>query len=147
MKIQKKILGCDWLHEISITVRATREVTSLPNERLQRLAMLESNLLIKNLLEIASNNQQVLQQNLALDILNWIVSIRLARYRCSKNYFNKFSKNETINDMAATDVMSQQSECVQIIEQSLGEIVKKCILLNNRSVAHKCTKLITVTMM
>lgn len=121
------------MHEISITVRATREVSNITNERLQRLAMLESNSLLKNLLVIATSNHLPLMQSVAMDILIWILSIRLARYRCPRNY-------------ASTDVNAQQSFCVNIVEQHLNELINKCILLNNRSVAHKCVKLVIATM-
>jgi baculoviral IAP repeat-containing protein 6 (apollon) len=133
LKIYFIVSGCDWLHEISITVRATREVANITNERLQRLAMLESNTLLKNLLTIATNNIESLMQSLAMDILVWILSIRLARYRCPRNY-------------ASTDVNTQQSYCVNIVEQHLNELIGKCILLNNRSIAHKCVKLVIATM-
>lgn len=95
--------------------------------------MLESNSLLKSLLSIASNKDEVLQQTLALDILVWINSIRLARYRCPRN--------------CSTDVNVQQSVCVQSVGEALGELINKCILLNNRSIAHKCVKLVTVAMM
>lgn len=121
------------MHEISITVRATREVSNITNERLQRLAMLESNTLLKSLLVLATNNNQPLTQSLAMDILIWILSIRLARYRCPRNY-------------ASTDVNAQQSFCVNAVEQHLNELISKCILLNNRSMAHKCVKLVIATM-
>lgn len=121
------------MHEISITVRATREVSNITNERLQRLAMLESNTLLKNLFAIATENSQPLMQSLAMDILIWVLSIRLARYRCPRNY-------------ASTDVNAQQSYCVNIVEQHLKELISKCILLNNRSTAHKCVKLVIATL-
>lgn len=95
--------------------------------------MLESNTLLKNLLAIATNNSQSLMQSLAMDILIWILSIRLARYRCPRNY-------------ASNDVNAQQSFCVNIMEQHLGELINKCILLNNRSMAHKCVKLVISTL-
>lgn len=44
--------GCDWINEISITVITVRN-TNIPNERLQRCAMLESKAFIDNLLGIA----------------------------------------------------------------------------------------------
>ena len=44
--------GCDWIHEISITVRSVHP-TSIPNEKLQRCAMLESKTFIENLLSVA----------------------------------------------------------------------------------------------
>jgi len=127
------ISGCDWLHEISITVRATREVSNITNERLQRLAMLESNSLLKNLLTIAADNGNQLMQSLAMDILIWIVSIRLARYRCPRNH-------------ASSDVNVQQTTCVSNIESYLTELINKCILLNNRSMAHKCVKLVVTSL-
>ena len=95
--------------------------------------MLESNTLLKSLLTFASNKEDVLQQTLALDILVWIISIRMARYRCPRN--------------CSTDVNVQQSICVQLIGEALGELINKSILLNNRSIAHRCVKLVTVAMM
>lgn len=95
--------------------------------------MLESNTLLKNLLNVTINNNQTLMQSLAMDILIWILSIRLARYRCPRNY-------------ASTDVNTQQSFCVNIVEQHLSELISKCILLNNRSMAHKCVKLVIATL-
>lgn len=44
--------GCDWIHEISITVRSVQS-TNIPNEKFQRCAMLESKQFIQNLLNIA----------------------------------------------------------------------------------------------
>lgn len=114
-------------------MRATQEVPNISNERLQRLAMLESNTLLKNLLTIAGNINQPLMQSLAMDILIWILTIRLARYRCPRNH-------------ASVDVNAQQSYCVNIVEQHLNELISKCILLNNRSIAHKCVKLVIATL-
>lgn len=126
--------GCDWLHEISITIRATQDTPSVPNERIQRLAMLESNNLLRNLLEIATkDNQESILQNLALDILMWILSIRLARYRCPRNH-------------SANEINSQQNFCVNIVEQYLSKLIRNCILMSNRSVSHKCVKLIITTL-
>jgi baculoviral IAP repeat-containing protein 6 len=125
-------IGCDWLHEINISIRATREVSNISNERIQRLAMLESNILLKNLLQITATNSNALMQNLALDILNWILAIRLARYRCPKNY-------------ASIDINGQQSFCVGAVEEKLKELIQSCIILNNRTMAHKCVKMILTT--
>lgn len=107
--------------------------------------MLESNLLIKNLLDIARNKEQCLIQNLALDILNWILMVRLSRYRCPRNVFHMKYTNkqmEGVGDVASADVNLQQSECVRIMGNNLNELIQSCILLNNRSVAHKCVKLL-----
>lgn len=74
-----------------------------------------------------------LVQNIAIDILNWVLSIRLARYRCPRNY-------------ASTDFSTQQIYCVNYIENHLNALMKKCIIKNNRSMAHKCVKLIINTL-
>lgn len=95
--------------------------------------MLESNTLLKNLLELAENPTNSLTQNLALDILNWILTIRLARYRCPRNY-------------ASSDFNAQQIYCVGVVEKHLNALINKCIIMNNRSMAHKCVKLIINTL-
>lgn len=126
-------LGCDWLHEISISIRATREVTNIANERLQRLAMLESSILLKNLIEIAGSKNNNLMQNLAVDILYWILNVNLARYRISRNY-------------ASADINSHQSLCVGIVEKYLDSLIQNCIISNNRSMAKKTVKLLITTL-
>lgn len=45
-------IGCDWIHEISISVRKVLP-TNIPHERIQRCAMLESKQFINNLLSVA----------------------------------------------------------------------------------------------
>jgi baculoviral IAP repeat-containing protein 6 (apollon) len=94
--------------------------------------MLESNVLITNLLQKIETSNNSLIQNLAIDILNWILTIRLARLRCPPNY-------------ASTDINTQQVFCVSVIEEHLRPLINKCIILNNRSMAHKCVKLIINT--
>lgn len=78
-------------------------------------------------------NKNSLIQNLAIDILNWILTIRLARYRCPRNY-------------AITDINAQQVFCVNVIENHLSALISRCIIENNRSMAHKCVKLIINTL-
>ncbi|CAG9807884.1 unnamed protein product [Chironomus riparius] len=128
---QSKTRGCDWLHEISITIRATREVSSINNERLQRLAMLESNILMKNLIGIVISNSSSLMQNISIDILYWIQCINLARFRIPKSL---------------PEINSHQRFCVEIIQENLNEIIQNCILINNRSMAKKTVKLIVTTL-
>ncbi|XP_055591797.1 baculoviral IAP repeat-containing protein 6-like isoform X1 [Uranotaenia lowii] len=146
-------IGCDWLNEISITVRSTRQVYKIENERAQRLAMLESNLLLNNLLKILYNyanpeeDEAVqLQQNIVFDILIWIVTIRMMRYRYPKNPFGKKILSGEIKDLASSDINVQQSECIQLVEKHLVEIVRHCIVLGNRSIAHKCVKFVSVAL-
>ncbi|XP_053681780.1 baculoviral IAP repeat-containing protein 6 isoform X2 [Sabethes cyaneus] len=141
-------IGCDWLNEISITVRSTRQVYKIENERAQRLAMLDSNLLLDNLLKLLYSKEESfqLQQNVVFDILIWVVSIRMVRYRYPKNPFAKKVLPTEIKDVASSDVNVQQSECIQIIEQHLEDIIRNCVVLGNRSIAHKCVKLISLAL-
>lgn len=95
--------------------------------------MLDSNVLLENLLQTIESSNNSLSQNLAIDILNWILTIRLARYRCPRNY-------------ASTDINAQQVYCVNVVENHLSALTNKCIIMNNRSMAHKCVKLIINTL-
>ncbi|CAB0044915.1 unnamed protein product [Trichogramma brassicae] len=121
-------IGCDWIHEISITVR-TVHPTSIPNEKLQRCAMLESKRFIENLLDIAcleTSDKSPVVQSLALDILVWVAAIRLTRYNSPSN----------------TKVRTFQLEMIHCVEKSLPALLRSCILDAGRSIAHKCIKLI-----
>ncbi|KAL7288200.1 hypothetical protein TKK_0017750 [Trichogramma kaykai] len=121
-------IGCDWIHEISITVR-TVHPTSIPNEKLQRCAMLESKRFIENLLNIAcleTSDKSPVVQSLALDILVWVAAIRLTRYNTPSN----------------TKVRTFQLEMIHCVEKSLPALLRSCILDAGRSIAHKCIKLI-----
>ncbi|XP_055678934.1 baculoviral IAP repeat-containing protein 6 isoform X2 [Lutzomyia longipalpis] len=128
-------IGCDWLHEISITVRSTNPMCRMVSERSQRSAMLESNGFLVNLLKTACDPTVAMTQNISLDIILWIVSIRMARYRSPRNTESTFP-----------DVHSLQKDCIKIMEMHLSEFIKSCILYGNRSVAHKCVKIILVAL-
>ncbi|KAG5670331.1 hypothetical protein PVAND_000606 [Polypedilum vanderplanki] len=129
-----KTRGCDWLHEISISIRATREVPNISNERLQRLAMLESNTLLNNLIKIlVDKNSNSLMQNLSMDIIYWILNVNLSRYRIPKS-------------LSSADANATQNFCVNIVQQHLSELIQNCIISNNRSMAKKTVKLIITTM-
>ncbi|XP_059612083.1 baculoviral IAP repeat-containing protein 6 [Phlebotomus argentipes] len=132
---QGKTRGCDWLHEISITVRSTNPMCRMVSERSQRSAMLESNGFLVNLLKMACDSSAPMTQNISLDIILWIVSIRMARYRSPRNTESTFP-----------DVHSLQKDCIKIMEMHLSDFIKNCILYGNRSVAHKCVKIILVTL-
>ena len=76
------IKGCDWLAELSVTVRKFKR-TSVPRERQQRNAMLETVSFHERLLSGVTCPPTDLQgmnaehfQNLALDILLWIGAIQ-----------------------------------------------------------------------
>lgn len=150
-------IGCDWLHEISITVRSNKH-TDLPLERVQRIAMLEFNGFLENLVGIASTNSDKEAQSNALDLLIWVVSIRLARFRNAKPETATEAEFQTMNEdcspsdrdkpknsfSSRTDSENQQFECVKIVQQNVSALVKNCILLSKRSIAKKCIKLILI---
>lgn len=125
--------------------------TTVPNERLQRCAMLESKICFDNLLNVAclqTSNKLVLNRNdndikslktlfsrspvvqsLALDILIWLASIRLTRLR-GHHY--------------KTDMKILQLETIRSVQNQLPNLLRTCLLRAGRSVAHKCMKLITL---
>ncbi|KAJ8880717.1 hypothetical protein PR048_017187 [Dryococelus australis] len=125
----ENLVGCDWLHEVSVTIRRTKQ-TSIPNDRMQRCAMLESNAFVERLLKLAcleGPERTPVIQGLALDILVWVASVRLARLRTPSG-----------------DPKPGQAEFVRIIERKLVPLIKHCLLLSGRSIAHKCVKLIVI---
>ncbi|KAJ8724125.1 hypothetical protein PYW07_008105 [Mythimna separata] len=126
-------IGCDWLHQISLTVRSSPH-TDVPMERQQRIAMLESNSFLNTLCEISINNADLEMRNIAMDLLIWVVSIRLQRMRLAKTEKGKDKTVET-----------QQLECVKIIEKHTDALIKNCILCANRSMAKKCVKILLIT--
>ncbi|XP_059477801.1 baculoviral IAP repeat-containing protein 6 [Neocloeon triangulifer] len=126
---KKEMKGCDYLHEISITIRRSCR-TSIPNERSQRKGMVESLSFIERLIGAAclqgpENNSMT--QSIALDILIWICSVKLARYRGPQ-----------------IDHQASQVELVQLIEKNMESLVLNCLLLSNRSLAHKFAKLCVI---
>ncbi|XP_034941309.1 baculoviral IAP repeat-containing protein 6 isoform X2 [Chelonus insularis] len=132
--VNKKLeyyIGCDWIHEISITVR-TVQPTSIPNERIQRWTMLDSALFTENLLNVAclqGTDKSLIAQSLALDILVWVTAIRLARLRVSQN-------------IAETKAM--QLDTIRCVQARLPNLLRTCLLYAGRSIAHKCVKLIII---
>ncbi|XP_063387363.1 baculoviral IAP repeat-containing protein 6 [Cydia fagiglandana] len=134
---KSSFIGCDWLHQISLTVRSSPH-TDVPLERQQRIAMLESNSFLDTLCEIAVSRDDSEKRKLALDILIWVISIRLQRLRLAKTDKGK-------DKDAQTPVEIQQLECVKIIEKHTDALIKNCILCGNRSFAKKCVKIILIT--
>ncbi|XP_037726370.1 baculoviral IAP repeat-containing protein 6 isoform X3 [Drosophila subpulchrella] len=134
--------GCDWLHEISISVRAVKSHSRISNGRIQRIAMLESNVLLVQLLRIASDPaSSPLAKNLSLDVLNWICFIRLNRFRSPKSERLK----DQINKQTAAniqDLLAQQFECISLAEKYIEPLLRNCVIYSERSTAHKCVKLL-----
>jgi hypothetical protein len=89
--------------------------------------MLESLVFIEQLTGAASlqsSENNIMAQSLALDILIWVCSVKLARYRGPQ-----------------IDQQASQVELVQLIEKNMDQLVLNCLLLSNRTVAHKFAKL------
>lgn len=117
---------------MSIFVRGVKPQPHIPYDRLQRISMLESNQLLENLFKTISNEQSsALAKNYALDILIWICCIRLKRFRSPKSERNK-----------GQPVLAQQLECICLAEKYLENTLRYCIIHSDRSMAHKCVKLI-----
>lgn len=92
--------------------------------------MLESNSFVEKLVKVVcleGPDKTVVAQSIALDILIWVTSIRLSRHRTAKG-----------------DAKTQQLELARIVENNLISLIKHCILLSGRSIAHKCVKLIII---
>ncbi|KAL3288526.1 hypothetical protein HHI36_002967 [Cryptolaemus montrouzieri] len=122
-------MGCDSIHELSITVYASKHTdipSKVPAERHQRNLMLESNAFVQSLIYTLINNWTYSVQSFLLDILNWIASIRLTRNRSNNG-----------------EAPFQQVEFISVIENQLHGILHRCFLLGGRSIAHRCAKLIT----
>ncbi|XP_066597963.1 baculoviral IAP repeat-containing protein 6 isoform X2 [Prorops nasuta] len=123
--------GCDCIHEVSITIRSIQS-TSIPNERTQRYAMLESKSFFDNLLDVAclkTSDKTLVVQSIALDILVWIASIRLTRLRSNQNN---------------SEIKLLQLETIHSVQDQLPDLLQHCLLHAGRSIAHKCVKLITI---
>ncbi|XP_062126380.1 baculoviral IAP repeat-containing protein 6 isoform X3 [Drosophila sulfurigaster albostrigata] len=135
-------IGCDWLHEISISVRAVKSHSRINNARMQRIAMLDSNGLLEQLFRVACDLESIpLIKNLALDVLNWICFIRLNRFRSPKSERIK----DQINKQTAAnmnDLLAQQFECVCLAEKHIEQLIRNCIVYSDRTTAHKCVKLL-----
>lgn len=123
--------------------------------------MLESNTLLIVLLTIASKAETTIEKNIALDILLWIISIRMTRFRSpksdasttaagtphrhSKATFGGTTSGSGIQDVVI-DMYSQQNDCANIVNEHLTELMRNCILSGNRCTANKCVKVILITL-
>ncbi|XP_033629629.1 baculoviral IAP repeat-containing protein 6-like isoform X3 [Asterias rubens] len=126
-----KYKGCDWIQELSITIRRTKKV-NLTKDRLQRVAMLESvefqeNLMlgIMGLLPPPSDvtTWQHFQQ-VGLDVLCWIASVHIC---------------EPVSVAKCTNMVGTTLT-------HLADLVQACYISANRSIAHKCSQLLALCM-
>uniref|UniRef100_T1IPT5 Dual E2 ubiquitin-conjugating enzyme/E3 ubiquitin-protein ligase BIRC6 n=1 Tax=Strigamia maritima TaxID=126957 RepID=T1IPT5_STRMM len=120
--------GCDWIHEISLTIRRTKK-TKISKERFQRLAMLESSAFHEKLIATicsseASNVWKSTslehRQHLCLDILIWVAAIQI--------------HGKSIKDIRNMLLMT--------VQLRLGDLIKSCFIDATRAISHKCAKLI-----
>ncbi|KAL8592605.1 hypothetical protein ACOMHN_026535 [Nucella lapillus] len=122
------IKGCDWLAELSVTVRKFKR-TLVPQERQQRNAMLDNVSFHEKLLvgvvcppvELQGMNVEHFQ-NLALDVLLWIGAVQ------------------------ANDPMSRNgSVCLVLtVQLHLKNLIKSCFIEASRTTANKCARLLAL---
>uniref|UniRef100_A0A2C9JJC5 Dual E2 ubiquitin-conjugating enzyme/E3 ubiquitin-protein ligase BIRC6 n=1 Tax=Biomphalaria glabrata TaxID=6526 RepID=A0A2C9JJC5_BIOGL len=122
--------GCDWLQELSVTIRVFKK-TSVRNEKHLRSSMIQDPVFHKRLIkllmtspsDVGSLNVSVEHmQNMSLDILIWILA------------------------MLKNDVEKRGCERVLIesIQNELKEIVKSCYISGTRTTAHKFSRLLAL---
>lgn len=92
--------------------------------------MLESLEFVNDLLNAFCNNSDPEYRLIVMDILIWIASIRMCRFR-----------------QVDQDVSMQQLDFAQIIELKLSEMIKYGYIEGNRKLAHKVTKLLVACSM
>lgn len=115
-------MGCDAIHELSITLH-TLKVTDIPNERLHRNLMLDSDIIVESLIHTSVNSRGEILST-SLDILDWIASVRLTR-----------------NGSNSGRAPIQQLEFLSTIEENLPKLLHHCLIDGGRSIAHKCMRL------
>lgn len=118
------VRGCDIIQELSITVRCCAKTTIL-HDRLQRLSIVENEAFHKNLIEaVISDNSSDHVRHRALDLLLWITSIHTA----------------------AIDDRTVSVGIITLLQLHLSGLVRSCVLLADRSIAHKTAKIIVTAL-
>ncbi|XP_013417535.1 baculoviral IAP repeat-containing protein 6 [Lingula anatina] len=126
----ENIKGCDWLAEISVTIRKTKRNT-VPKDRLQRCTMLEMPGFHEHLLLAACGADEESipittslehRQVMALDILCWIAAIHIRE----------------------SEKRLEQNSFVFTVQSNLEGLIKACFIEGGRSIAHKCAKLVAL---
>ncbi|GAB1609836.1 baculoviral IAP repeat-containing protein 6-like isoform X2 [Argonauta hians] len=129
MKLEN-IQGCDWIQELSITVRKTKK-TRVPKERWHRNMMIESADFHENLLSAVTHpNQNNIHtsedhhENLALDILCWVTAVQM------------------------NDPSRKIPDCTVLVtlKKELLTLVKACFIYGTRTTAHKASRLLVLCM-
>ncbi|KAL1461615.1 hypothetical protein WDU94_013493 [Cyamophila willieti] len=126
-KKSESFIGCDWIHEISITIRKSKPA-DIPNERLERMTMIESLSVVEKLLRSITKSGDPVIQSIALDILIWIAVIRLDPARASQDQH----------------CQEQQFLFVKLVESQLGDFLHTCFIQSGRSIARKAAKFLII---
>ncbi|KAL4237916.1 Baculoviral IAP repeat-containing protein 6 [Mactra antiquata] len=127
----ENLKGCDWLTEISITIRKTKK-TNVPRERIQRNAVIDLPSFHNKLLSCVAFDEGFILtgvspdhvQNMCLDILTWITNIQ----------------------MKDPDTRLLSRSILSPIQVKLTGIIKACFIQGTRTTSHKCSRLLTQCM-
>uniref|UniRef100_A0A8D8V1I0 Dual E2 ubiquitin-conjugating enzyme/E3 ubiquitin-protein ligase BIRC6 n=1 Tax=Cacopsylla melanoneura TaxID=428564 RepID=A0A8D8V1I0_9HEMI len=133
-KKSESFIGCDWIHEISITIRKSKPA-DIPNERLERMTMIECSTVVEKLLRSIIKSGDHVIQSIALDILIWIAVIRLGRLRTSQDPARATQDQQC---------QEQQFQFVKLIESQLGDFLHTCFIQSGRSIARKAAKFLII---
>ncbi|XP_069180397.1 baculoviral IAP repeat-containing protein 6 isoform X6 [Procambarus clarkii] len=118
------VRGCDIIQELSITVRCCLK-TTISHERQQRMSLVESETFHKSLLEaIIGDTSSDHVRHRALDMLLWVTSIHTA----------------------AVDDNTISVGIITMLQLHLSGLVRSCLLLGDRSIAHKTSKIIVTAL-
>ncbi|XP_062579414.1 baculoviral IAP repeat-containing protein 6-like [Saccostrea cucullata] len=130
-KFADNFRGCDWIQEISVTIRKTKR-TQIPKERLQRSTMIENLKFHERLMSavgmsdgyVFSGISSDCYQNMALDILLWISGVQM---------------NDPIRRAAMKTIP-------YTLKTHLHSVVRACFIQGTRTTAHKCSRLLAMCM-
>ncbi|XP_050306481.1 baculoviral IAP repeat-containing protein 6 isoform X2 [Anthonomus grandis grandis] len=119
----EQYLGCDCIHELSIAIYTPANNSQSPYEKTLRNLMLDSNVFIQSLVLTACDSDRSAVIKNVLDILNWMAAIRLVP--------NRAGNGEPLNEQL-------EFMFISAIGDNLSGLLRKCLLLGGRSIAHKC---------
>ncbi|XP_077994932.1 dual E2 ubiquitin-conjugating enzyme/E3 ubiquitin-protein ligase BIRC6-like isoform X2 [Glandiceps talaboti] len=120
--------GCDWIQELSVTIRRTKR-TSVPRDRIQRVKVLEHCTFHERLIQCICAEDTSYDscvsfehyQGMALDILCWIAGVQISE-----------------------PVILGSDNLVFSIQRQLLSLIKTCIIEADRSIAHKFSQLVAL---
>ncbi|ELT93547.1 hypothetical protein CAPTEDRAFT_223860 [Capitella teleta] len=143
----ENIKGCDWLQEISVTIRRSSK-SSVPQDRLQRYAMLESSPFHGQLVQIACGvndgecehgMEEEYRQRIALTILTWIIAIHMNTVNNRSDCCSCPISSELIGYCR-----TEENSILLTIQAHLQPLVMGCFMQSGRSMAHQASRLISL---